>query len=701
VFAWARIMQVDGGSWFGSGASSVKGIIVVCILGWILALPCAICAIGQTKPPATVGITKIVIANRRPAFGGASFGSAGPYEMLTGTVYGELDPKAPMNAGIVNLQYAPRNADGCVEYSTEIALLKPVDVNKGNRRLLYDVLNRGHEKALSDLNLSKFSRTGPQEVADPATAFIMKRGYTVAWSGWEAEGSAESSRPGLLKAKFPVAMRNGKPIIGASREEFTDIPAGPSFTELLTYPAANLDTAAATLTVREREQDPRKPLPASSWSYIDAKHVRITAAPGFDRGALYELIYQATDAIVEGIAFASIRDFVLFLRYAERDSTGQANPVHRGTPFKAVIGMGISQSGRVTKALVSEGFNGDSSGRRVFDGVLSALSGSGSHEFNAAFAQPGRYSMQHEDHLYSSDQFPFTYATTTDRLTGKTDGLLAKCSKSHSCPKIFQIDTDTEVWQRRVSLVFTDTSGRPVPIPDNVRVYMPTGVPHDSNDLSESIASTADRGICKQLRNPLHYRYYVRALLVALDRWVTEGVEPPPSRYPNLKDGTLISVAEAAMLWPGIPAVPFNPEINRFWLRDNSHQPPVVSGPEYPIFVARTNADGNPIGGIEPPEIKVPLGTYSGRNFRAAGFAEGDLCGLNGSYIPFADTKAERMENHDSRLSLEERYQNQEDFASRRRQAADRLVREGFLLPEDAVVFSAVALPKSTAKARP
>ena len=679
-----------------SGAWRVKRIIVVCTIGWILVLPYAI---GQMKPSATPGITKIIIADRHPAFGGASFGDAGPYEMLTGTVYGELDPTAAMNSGIVNLQYAPLNASGRVEYSTAIAILKPVDINKGNGRLIYDVLNRGHEKALSDLNLSRFSRTGPQEVTDPATAFIMKRGYTVAWSGWEAEGSAESSRPGLLKANFPVAMRDGKPIIGTSREEFTDVPAGPSFTELLTYPAANLNTSAATLTVREREEDPRKPLPASSWSYIDAKHVRITAAPGFDSGALYELIYQATDAVIEGISFASIRDFVSFLRYAEWDSTGQPNPVHPATPFKAVIGMGISQSGRVTKAVVSEGFNVDSSGRRVFDGVLSALSGSGSHEFNAAFAQPGRYSMQHEDRLYSSDQFPFTYVTTTDPLTGKTDGLLAKCTKSHSCPKIFQIDTDTEVWQRRVSLVYTDTTGKPVPIPDNVRIYMPTGVPHDSNDLSESIAGTADRGICRQLRNPLHYRYYVRGLFLALDRWVTEGVEPPPSRYPNLKDGTLISVTQAGKLWPSIAGVPFNPEINRFWLRDNSHEPPTVSGSEYPIFVARTNADGNPIGGIEPPEIKVPLGTYSGRNFRAAGFGEGDLCGLNGSYIPFAATKKERVANHDFRLSLEERYQNQEDFAAKRKQAADQLVRGRFLLPEDASVFSSVALPKPTTKA--
>jgi hypothetical protein len=279
---------------------------------------------GQSKPTSGVGITRIVIARRHPAFGGKSFGSAGPYEMLVGTAYGELDPKAPMNRGIVNLQFAPVNAKGHVEYSMDITFLKPVNINKGNGRLIYDVINRGHEKALSDLNLSEFSRTGPEEVNDPATAFIMKRGYTVAWSGWEGERSDEVlSHPGLLKADFPIAIRNGKPITGVNREEITDTPAGPSFTKLLSYPAANLDKAAASLTVREKEADPRKPLPSSSWNYIDATHVRIDAAPGFDRGALYEFIYPATNPIVEGMAYASIRDFVLFLRHAASDSAGQ------------------------------------------------------------------------------------------------------------------------------------------------------------------------------------------------------------------------------------------------------------------------------------------------------------------------------------------------------------------------------------------
>ncbi len=243
--------------------------------------------------------------------------------------------------------------------------------------------------------------------------------------------------------------------------------------------------------------------------------------------------------------------------------------------------------------------------------------------------------MQHEDRLYSSDQFPFTYATTTDPLTGKTDGLLAKCTKSHSCPKIFQFDSDTEVWQRRVSLVFTDTTGKPVPIPDNVRVYMPTGVPHDSNDLSESIAGTADRGHLPATAKPAALSVLRAGIIPGAgplgyrrSRTASQPLPKPQRRHVDHRDA-------AGKLWPGIPGVPFNPEINRFWLRDNSHEPPTVSGPEYPIFVARTNADGNPIGGIEPPEIKVPLGTYSGRNFRARGlWRRAIFAGSTGATFP-------------------------------------------------------------------
>lgn len=664
---------------------------------------------GKRNAAARAGITRIVITGRHPAFDGASFGSAGPYEMLLGTAYGELDPSAPGNAGIINLQNAPLNTRGHVEYSVDITILKPVDIDKGNGRLIYDVLNRGHEKALWGLNLSKFSPecaampdclgTEPADVRDPSTALLMKRGYTVVWSGFQGERTDWiPPRPGLLKANYPLAMRAGKPLIGISRDEFTSVPRGPSFTRTLSYPAANLDQAAATLTVRQFQKDSRQPLGPESWSYVDDKHIRITAPSGFDTEALYEFIYPATDAVVEGIAYASIRDFVSFLRHADRDSTGQVNPLRTAVPFRAAFAIG---NGMILKDFLYQGFNADNSFRRVFDGIMPAVSGSSRTFVNVQFAQPNRFNQQHKEHLYPGDQFPFTYATTKDPISGRSDGFLERCTKSKTCPRIIHLDSDTELWQVRASLLYTDTSGKPVAIPENVRIFVPDGVPHNSNEIPESAPGTRQRGTCREIKNRLQYRYYLRALFIALDRWVTEGVVPPASRYPNFKDGTLVSMQEAARLWPAIPGSPFNPEINRLRLTDYSKQPPSDSGPEYPLFVARTNADGNPLGGIEPPEITVPTGTYSGRNVQADGFAGGELCGLVGSYIPFAATRAERMQNNDPRLSLEERYRSQEDFTAKRRQAAAELVRQGLLLPEDAAVISDAKLPSMPATAKP
>src|SRR6202140_1084145 len=407
----------------------------------------------QSLPAAGLGVTRLVIAKRQIAFGGISFGSAGPYEILTGTAYRELDPRAPGNTGIVNVNRAPLNAKSHVEYSVDFMVLKPVDTKKGNGRLIYDFVNRGRNTILRlDESGDSFS------ASDTGNGFLMKRGYTVAWSGWQMDAPGT---PGFLRAYVPIAMANGKPVTGMSREEFTDVPAGPVFTQTLDYPAL-LDSTGTTLTVREHEADPRKPLPASSWHFIDERHVEITAAPGFDRGSLYELIYPATDETVADVGLAASRDFVSFLRYADQDATGQPNPVRDpGAPFKAALTFGISQTGRAINDFIYQGFNADISGRMVFDGALPLLSSTRRTSTNFEFAQPGRFARQHEDHQYGGDQFPFSYAASKDPVTGKTDGMLMQCEKSHTCPRIVHLDSDTEFWQGRDSLLGTNTSGHP------------------------------------------------------------------------------------------------------------------------------------------------------------------------------------------------------------------------------------------------
>src|SRR6202521_2489030 len=364
---------------------------IIRVLGIGLALFLSGSAIAQQSAPGSgLGVTRLVIAKRQMAYGGASFGNAGSYEILTGTAYGELDPRALANTGIVNVNRAPLNAKGHVEYRVDFMVLKPVDTKKGNGRLIYDFVNRGRNTIL------RLDESGGSFTAqDAGHRVLMSRGYTIAWSGWQMDAPGT---PGFLRAYVPIAMVNGKPATGMSREEFTDIPAGPVFTQTLDYPAL-LDSTGTTLTVREHEADPRKPLPASSWHFIDERHVEIAAAPGFGRGALYELIYPATNETVADVGLAASRDFVSFLRYADQDAIGQPNPVRDpSTPFKAALAFGISQTGRVINDFIYQGFNADSNGRMVSDGALPLMSATRRTYTNFEFAQPGRFSRQHEDH---------------------------------------------------------------------------------------------------------------------------------------------------------------------------------------------------------------------------------------------------------------------------------------------------------------
>jgi len=666
----------------------MKQIAFLVAISVVLVLPLPAGKASGNESLAGLGITRITIAQRRVVFGGKSFGNVGQYELLTGIAYGELDPKAAGNAGIVNLSNAPVNAKGHVEYNVDIAILKPVDMAKGNGILLYDVVNRGNKAAFVQLNSSRatFAAT------DVGTGFLMNRGYTVLWSGWQADlPSFQGDQPinqDLMRGNFPIATNDGKPIVGLSREEFTDVPDQPKFTETLTYPAAaTFDRSGASLSVRERETDPRNMLPPTSWRYEDANRIEITAPPGFDRGAIYEFIYPATNPVVAGIAFAATRDFVSFLRYSDQDSAGQPNPLlQKGAAIKATLGIGISQSGRYIKDFLYQGFNADIAGRPVFDGIIPVVSGSRRTFTNYQFAQPGRFSREHEDHVYPGDQFPFSYAASTDEITGKSDSLLSACGKSRTCPRIIHVDSDTEVWQGRASLVTTDTAGHFLSPPENVRLYLLSGIPH------VAAPGPSVRGECEQYQNPLQYSPYLRALLVAMSRWVTQGIAPPPTIYPNLQNHTLIPLAQAKSQYPTIPGAPFSAVMNELHVTDPESLPPSL-GPSYPLLVTPFNSDGNPTGGIEPLDLGVPVATYSGRNFRADNFAKGELCGLSGEYIPFAATRKERIASGDSRPSIEERYANQQDYSEKQSRAAKALVQQGFLLPEDATAMASMPLP--------
>lgn len=619
-----------------------------------------------------------------PVFDGRVFGDVGAYEAISGTVHGALDPAHPLNATIINLAKAPRNARGWVEYASDFCLMKPIDLARGNGSLIYDVPNRGNKVILGRVNRGTVGNR-PTTATHAGDGLLMRQGFSIVWSAWQTEVPAGDDR---LNAVFPVATDNGAPIVRVTRDEFiAEGAGGPGdlfiqeisdrvFVATLAYAAADMDPAKATLAVRQRERDARATPVDMTWRYLDARHVEITRpAAGFDLGSIYEFVYPARDPAVMGIGFAAIRDLTAFLRHGGADDAGEVNLLPAGT-IRHALGFGISQSGRVLRDFLHFGFNEDFSGRSVFDGMFAIVGGSRRTFINQEFAQPGRYSRQHEDHAFLDDQFPFTYPTLTDPISGKTDGILRRATDRNVVPKIMHLDADSDLWAARASLVVTDTTGKDIALPDTVRAYLATSVQH-----------APQRPVLKPATqlpgSPLTYAWNMRALILALDEWVKGGTEPPVSRFPSRAAGTLLTLAEATERFPRIPGMGFPDVLNALHLRDHSVEPP-RDGPEYPVYVCATDADGNSLDGLRHPLLEAPTATAVGWSLRAKGFAEGDLFSVQGSILPFAATAAERAAAGDPRLSVAERYATRETWAARVAQAAETLVAERHLLREDA-----------------
>ncbi len=614
-----------------------------------------------------------------PAFGGQEFGPAGRYERIVAKATIALDPADARNAIIADLALAPRNAAGKVEATADVVILRPAEAARGNGTLLLEVPNRGREiigQLMNDAPGANLLSGG----TDPGNGHLMRQGYTLAWVGWQADIPAGQG----LRLAAPVIPG----VTGLSREEFLFDHARNPVAVPLTYPAAT--TEGATLTVRAQATDARQTPAGLSFRFLDPQRVEITRPTGFDAGALYELIYTAKDPTVQGMAFAALRDVGAFLRWEK----GAANPLssgQRGTVDQAIL-TGVSQSGRFVRDFLYLGFNQDEAGRQVFGAMLPHIPGSRRSFTNTRFAQPGRNPTPHGDRHYPADQFPFTYAATEDHLTGKRDGLMQRCRATNTCPRIMQTDSEYEFWGARASLLVTDTQGRHLDLPPEVRAYLMTGHPHYA--AAQAVAEKIDR--CALPVNPLQAGAPMRALLAAMEAWLREGVEPPASRYPMRSAGTLLP---AAGLYPAIPALGYRGTYGPAQLVDNTVVPPVVQG-EYAVLLPRVDADGNAIGGVRGPVIEAPKATYTGWNPRDAGYAPGALCYNTGAVVPFAATKAERQAAGDPRLSLEERYASPAAYVAAVRAAADRLVAERLLLPADATRIAAAAEADTLARLR-
>jgi hypothetical protein len=632
--------------------------------------------------PAEARITQLVIERVQPFAGGMPFGAAGAYEHVSGIARGELDKTDPHNQAIVNLERTRINVRGKVEYEVEFEVLRPVDAARGNGKMLYEVNNRGRKFMLPWLLDAPVQAVGAANdlaaVKDAGNGLFFRQGWTMVWSGWDPD--APRSNKGMAM-KPVVPLENGLPIVATIREELVSgTRAAPANTFRLSYDTASFDQNQAMLTVRRRESDARVEIPLPKWSYVNAHEIMLRP-PGTkpEPGALYELRYPAKDPKVLGIGFAATRDLVSFLRYEASDADFTPSPL-RG--IKAVIAVGISQSGRYLRDHIAQGFNQDEADRRVFDGVLAHISGVGRLFMNTEFGEPGRTNTQHEDHLYPENEFPFSAASMKDPISGKRGALLRG---NASDPLLMEVNTSTEYWQKGASLLHTDPLGKSdVALPANARAYMIAGTQHGGR-----AGLTSAPGQCANPRNPHSPAPALRALIVALDEWVSKGKAPPASQVPTLVARTL--VAPDATGFPAIPGAEVARFGNRIALFGDWKNPQPDASKTYATLVARVDKDGNEVAGIRLPDIAVPLATYTGWNLYKAPFTEGELCDRDGSYLAFAKTRAERDASGDPRPSLQERYASQEDYVAKVSKAAAALVRARLLLQEDADAYVAAA----------
>jgi len=642
-------------------------------------------------------VTRFVVTSvESPTFGGYSWSGVGQYERIAGKAYAEVDPFDPKNAGIVDIQLAPRNADGKVELSFDFYILKPIHLNRGAHRVMYEPPNRGN-KLWGTLGPGRFLGGGndPGSVTDPAVlanAFFMPRGYTMVWSGWDKSAGTNSANFNAT-ITLPVATNpDGSSITGPSFEYI--VTAGAP-TYALTYPAATLDQNQATLTHRTHLDDTPEVLPPSAWAYTDDTGAAIRLTGGnFVANDIYEFSYIAKDPTVNMVGYAAIRDFNAWLRYERADDDGTPNPLARD--IRRIYTVTISQPARTLNDFRHLGFNQAENGRIVFDGMLQWIGAADGLSMNYRFSQPGRTERNRQDHLFSESVFPFANVMTTDPFTGITDSRYASCERTHTCPLAMEIYSSNEYWVKAASLLHTDPAGtRDLQDSPFARNYLISSHMHGVGDPTT-------RGVCQQLQNPLNSAPVQRALFIGLDEWATRHRQPPRSRVPRFSDGTLVApLPQSGMGFPNIPGVTytglkttryrydFGPDFYETGIA--TVNPPLITppyednplnGPIYPSFIPKTDSDGNDIAGIRLADVTVPLATYTGWGLRSGAWAD-DGCEHMGQYIPFAQTLEERRATGDPRPSVEERYQSLSHYVVQVVHALNRMVQQRLLLCED------------------
>jgi hypothetical protein len=637
--------------------------------------------VGLWAASATAEVVRIDVSARADVAGAAAYGAAGPYEKLRGTLHFAVDPSASVNQIVTDVALAATNAAGRVEFTADFFLLKPKDVARGNGALLFEVSNRGRKGILPMMNQAAGS-LDPTDARELGDGFLLEQGFSLLWVGWQLD--PPPGDPLLLRVYPPSAAG----VTGLVRSDFVVRTPGVRDYSLgdgdhVAYPA-DLDSDAHTLTVRDDALGARQTIPRSEWQFarVDGSGnvvpdaTRVYLASGFTPKRIYEVVYTASNPPLAGLGLAAIRDAVSRLKNEGAPELGVD-----AESFDRALAFGISQSGRVLRTFLYEGFNEDEQHRRVFDGVLAHIAGGARGAFNVRFAQPSRSSSSF---LYPNEVFPFTDAVQTDPASGVSDGLLMRVEPAF-VPKVFYTNSSNEYWRGSAALTHVSIDGkRDMPPLDSTRIYLFAGTQHGPAAFPPRVTSG------RLPDNPNAYSWFMRSLLQKLDAWVGDDAAPPASVYPTLTDRTLVERSQ--LKFPAIPGVdvpvalrgPVRIDFGSKYASDGVVAEPPKVGAAFPVLLPQVDADGNEVAGLRSPELAVPLATYMGWALYDATLGRDDeLVSLQGSFKPLPLDTAEREQTGDPRRAILERYSDRARYLGLVEQAAKPLIAAGYLRGAD------------------
>ena len=636
---------------------------------------------------------------------GQQFKNHGSYEIIKGYVVFNIDPNSRFFAGVTDIKKAPKNIKGLVEFKSDFLILRPSESGKGNRSIFFEWVNRGNIRCLQFFN-DAIGSNFPIKADHVGNGFLFRNGYTIVFCAWQGDLLAGDDR---FLMELPVAKNNGKSIKGVVRSQFileqNGIKSQPlsGWYNTRSHPTVSMDSEKSILTRRPYTNAKIQKIPSKDWFFareekglgLDGSNIETSIVPsdshiylpgGFETGWIYELIYTAKDPLIMGLGHPAVRDFISFLRYNEYDSQDTPNPL-LNLKIEKVYGWGRSQSGRLIRDFVYQGYNKDQKDRKVFDGLMPHVSGAGMLWMNHRFANTVTPAGQeHEYHENCADRFPFSYAKSTDHLTGKNDSIL---TRPKTDPLIIHTQSATEYWQRRGSLVHTDTQGNDLLQPENVRIYCWGSSQHFADPLLKSFSNEN----CQNFTNSVRTSMFFRAMLTRMEMWARDGVSPPPNLFPLRKNGTLLTGEEWRKRFPKIPGImtpngpaklpllDFGPNFSKGLI--TKEPPEIIDEAGYTVMVPSVDHDGNDIGCLRAPMVEVPLATYTGWNIRVRGQGHGAMYQFSGSTIPFPETQDEKFTTNDPRRSILERYKDRNHYVDLILKSAKLLEEEGFLLGED------------------